>query len=103
MSGIIKLFIGYFVLFVIWDTLEIIRLLPPARSQTNYVEKTSKKRLSAAHILRIYSNILVLIPMCLLCYVKFIPADVRLLLLFAVPMTYTCLQLQKVEKYMRGF
>ena len=103
MSGLINVFIGYFVLFVIWDTLEIIRLLPPARSQTNYVEKPPKKRLSAAHILRIYSNFLVLIPMCLLCYVKFIPADVRLFLLFAVPMTYTCVQIQKVEKNMRDF
>ena len=103
MSGIVKLFIGHFVLLAVLDIAEIIFLLHLVRSQTYYVEKPPKKRLSAAHILRIYSNFLVLIPMCLLCYVKFIPADVRLFLLFAVPMTYTCVQFQKVEKYMRGF
>ena len=102
MSGLVKLFIGYFVLFTVLDTAEIIFLLYLVRSQTRYVEKPSKKRLSVAHILRLYSNILVLIPMCLLCYVKFIPADVRLVLLFVVPMTYTCVQIQKVEKDIRS-
>ena len=103
MSSLVNVFIGYFVLFTVLDTAEIIFLLSLVRSQTNHVGKPPKKRLSATHILRIYSNFLVLIPMCLLCYVKFIPADVRLFLLFAVPMTYTCVQIQKVEKNMRDF